>query len=344
VVCMHFEFVAMISFIGLYVLLMPGSESDLDAAFSWVQRLETDWQAYVATGLWVASIALIEPLYVAAGFALYLNRRTALEGWDLEVQLRSLAQRSEPNAAHAAPLQPVAAWLLALSMVCGALSGFPDVARAQTEAVQPSPAQQQIKEVLKDPVFGTYERRTRIQSLHPEPKSEVKPDISGFAGVMRAIAQVLRVAIWVALGIALLFALRWLLSHIKFRDDPRAPPDEAPEVLFGLDVRPESLPRDVAAAALAHVARGELVAALSLLYRGALVRLLHRDGIELSAGDTEADCLAKVRPRVDGATHGYLGQLITSWQAAAYAHRIPPPAAVEELVGQWRALFGTSGG
>ena len=33
-------------------------------------------------------IAFLEPFYVAAGFAMYLNRRAELEAWDVEQELR----------------------------------------------------------------------------------------------------------------------------------------------------------------------------------------------------------------------------------------------------------------
>jgi hypothetical protein len=342
VICMHFEFVAMISLIGLYVLLLPGMDGDLDSSVSWFQHLNDSGQAYIGTALWVASIALIEPLYVAGGFALYLNRRTVLEGWDLEVQLRSIAQQSEARAAAPVSVSvavPVAGLLFALGLIVTALPGWTGPAHAQA----PSKAQEEIKEVLKDPVFGKYERRTRIESLHPAPKQQRAPDLDGFAAFMQTFAQVLRFAVWIALAIALLLVLRWLLSHIKFKGDAQPAPEALPEVLFGLDVRPESLPKDVAAAALALAARGQMVAALSLLYRGALVSLLHRDGIQLATGDTEADCLAKVKPTAQRSTHDYLTRLVASWQAAAYAHRMPERVEVEELATQWRNVFGTAG-
>ena len=38
-------------------------------------------------------MSLVEPFYVAAGFALYLNRRTWREAWDLELGFRRLAVR-----------------------------------------------------------------------------------------------------------------------------------------------------------------------------------------------------------------------------------------------------------
>ena len=40
-------------------------------------------------------MAFIEPFYVGAGFGLYLNRRTQLEAWDLEIAFRRMRKRLE---------------------------------------------------------------------------------------------------------------------------------------------------------------------------------------------------------------------------------------------------------
>ena len=37
---------------------------------------------------YAAVIGFVEPFYVAAGFAMYLNRRAALEAWDIEQEFR----------------------------------------------------------------------------------------------------------------------------------------------------------------------------------------------------------------------------------------------------------------
>ena len=41
---------------------------------------------------WLAS-SVIEPFYVGAGFGLYLDRRTRLEAWDVEIGLRRMRAR-----------------------------------------------------------------------------------------------------------------------------------------------------------------------------------------------------------------------------------------------------------
>lgn len=40
------------------------------------------------TVVYAAVVALLEPFYVAAGFAMYLNRRVQLEAWDIEQEFR----------------------------------------------------------------------------------------------------------------------------------------------------------------------------------------------------------------------------------------------------------------
>jgi hypothetical protein len=52
---------------------------------------------------WLASV-LIGPFFVGAGFGLYLNRRTQMEAWDVEIALRRLRDRLLPAASTLALL------------------------------------------------------------------------------------------------------------------------------------------------------------------------------------------------------------------------------------------------
>ena len=42
----------------------------------------------LGTVLYASTVLLVEPFYVAAGFAMYLNRRVQLEAWDIEQEFR----------------------------------------------------------------------------------------------------------------------------------------------------------------------------------------------------------------------------------------------------------------
>ena len=49
----------------------------------------------------IAAMTLVMPFHNMAGFALYLNRRIELEGWDIEISFRNLAQRKRSSRSGA---------------------------------------------------------------------------------------------------------------------------------------------------------------------------------------------------------------------------------------------------
>ncbi|HSX61068.1 MAG TPA: DUF4129 domain-containing protein [Tahibacter sp.] len=61
------------------------------------------WAQVLANFVAWLSMSLIEPFYVGAGFGLYLNRRTQLEAWDVELAFRRLAARLAGTAAALLP-------------------------------------------------------------------------------------------------------------------------------------------------------------------------------------------------------------------------------------------------
>src|SRR5690606_31727005 len=109
--------------------------------------------------------------------------------------------------------------------------------------------------------------------------------------------------------------------------DPRSVP---PDILFGLDVRPESLPADLAGIAAA-AARTDPRQALSLLYRGALSTLIHRDRLEIDAGDTEGDCVHAVQRSSAQELAAYFARLVAAWSHTAYGGRAPEPGRIDAL-------------
>jgi len=110
----------------------------------------TDWDYLVGKlmlGVYALSIALCEPLYVASGFGVYIDRRTTLEGWDIELAFRTMARRLAHTAA--------AALLMATALMGTSLMGAVAVAQAQ-----PGEAMTQAPEAIADagvPVDGGSE-------------------------------------------------------------------------------------------------------------------------------------------------------------------------------------------
>ena len=81
--------------------------------------------------------------------------------------------------------------------------------------------------------------------------------------------------------------------------------------------------------------------ALSLLYRGALSALVHRDRVALAPGDTEGDCLRLVSAHCAADTARYFSRLVGHWQRTAYGGERPDEAVVRALCEEWLPRFGT---
>jgi hypothetical protein len=153
-----------------------------------------------------------------------------------------------------------------------------------------------------------------------------------FGGLFAFIAESGRLVMWVlgALGAALL--VFYVTRLVRTRGIPRVPnPFAAPSHVRDLDIRPESLPDDVGAAALALWQRGEQRAALALLYRGLLSRLVHVHAVPIRASSTEGECLTLARPRLGEQSARYTAQLVEVWAAAVYGAREPAAGTVQAL-------------
>jgi hypothetical protein len=94
----------------------------------------------------------------------------------------------------------------------------------------------------------------------------------------------------------------------------------APTHVQDLDIRPESLPDDIGAAARGLWDRGDHRAALALLYRGLLSRLAHAHRVPIRDSSTEGDCLALASTHLDRARQEYVSRLVRLWQQTVYGH------------------------
>jgi hypothetical protein len=333
--CANLEFVVVMSLFGLFALLAPqppGDDLDVKSMLGFGDGAGPLRQ-WIISAFYPLAVSVIEPLYVAAGFALYLNRRTLLEGWDVELGLRRIAERARGA---------VAAMLVVA--VCGVLALAPGAARAQQEAAEaarPAP-HDAVAEVMNRPEFAHTERghtwRYTGGDLLPS-SSSAKTKPSGFwVSLVQVLGLTARVIAWLALpvlAIVVIVLVRRYLPELRAQKKDYIPP----ALMFGLDVRPETLPQDVAGAARALLEQGQPVAALSLLYRGALSVLIHRDGIALRASDTEGDCENRVSARSAPPLAACFASILKLWIAAAYAARVPDTEKVAGLCGEWQAHF-----
>jgi hypothetical protein len=80
------EMALTVSLISLAFWLAPaGLEPELDLLLTGEGSV---FLSLVADVAYAAAVLFVEPFYVAAGFAMYLNRRAELEAWDIEQEFR----------------------------------------------------------------------------------------------------------------------------------------------------------------------------------------------------------------------------------------------------------------
>ena len=207
-------------------------------------------------------------------------------------------------------------------------------ARGQSPPPSPSPASaparsfsdaevaRAVETVRTDPNLGGT--RT-IRTLRWKEQGSSSWSLPSWIGdLFRFIAGSGRALLWAAI-IALAVALVMYLVRVLSAMSPRASDGSfvTPTHVRDLDIRPESLPPDIGAAARELWDRGEHRAALALLYRGLLSRLAHVHKLPIRDSTTEGDCLALAALHMDERRHVYVTQLVRTWQRAVYGGTDP---------------------
>jgi hypothetical protein len=313
---------------------------------------------------------LVAPFYVACGFALYLNRRIKLEAWDLDIAFRRIVSKRQVTS------------ILSVLLVFACV-GYLDIqkpAYAQQEPVYESSsenkieekevlgektdlngkaAQESVRKLMQQDEFSHKEKvkRLRLKNLDEESesafikwlqrlleKSENKP--LSFAGFFELLIWIL-VAVLI---VVLIYRYRHWLSAQFVKVGVKPVIKEKPVTLFGMDVRQESLPGDVNAAAMAFLQSGNKRAALALLYRASLAHLIF-SGVEIEDGFTELECLRLMKEdlpksiktpedkiyttsRID-----YFSALTLVWRRLAYGHLFPEENQLSQLCSSWNQCW-----
>jgi Domain of unknown function (DUF4129) len=198
-----------------------------------------------------------------------------------------------------------------------------------THAAEP-PTPQQVREateaIYNDPdLHGLKADRELRFKNRDQPKEQDKPfDPRWLRDFTRWFSEAGRWLVW--LGMAALAALLivYLRRWIAVRGDAAGGRALAlPSHVRDLDIRPESLPDDLPAAVRTLWQRGESRSALSLLYRGALSRLVHDHAVPVRAASTEGECATLASRHLDAERGAFVARLIGLWQLAVYGARLP---------------------
>jgi hypothetical protein len=357
IIGVHLETALWIGLMVLFYMLLP---QQIETDWDWQSLIlaadnQWRWLEHLTNAFYALVLVVWEPIYVACGFSLYLNRRTQLEAWDIELVFRRLRQRL-----NASVLGLLLAVCLVLPSVPPTWAAEPDdspqAPRLLNQPLTSQASRDSIKALLEQSPFKNKESVTRYR-FGDDPAKPATAQKTGDAPQwlktllswldgqhFNVLAKIIEVLLWAAV----IAALGWLIwryreflqAFVSRRPRLPAKPKRAlPQQAFGLDLNRDTLPDDIAASA-EHLWQSQPRAALGLLYRGLLSHLLHDFALTLKPADTELQVLAHVEQLQRPELLAFSRSLTTHWQNMAYGHRVPAAPLQRELCDGWRALFG----
>lgn len=96
---LHFEWILTVFFLLIILMFLPPEV--ISNIMDRVQNNNFDFSIFIdqaALFFYAIVVFLLEPIYVAGTFALYLNRRTELEAWDIELKFKQMAERLDKQS------------------------------------------------------------------------------------------------------------------------------------------------------------------------------------------------------------------------------------------------------
>ncbi|MBA56110.1 MAG: hypothetical protein CMK89_16790 [Pseudomonadales bacterium] len=284
------------------------------------------------------AMTLVSPFYVCGGFMLYINRRTWLEAWDIELTFRQL---SSDYQGRGKSLAAIIAGALLFTQLSWSPPAEANLSREESQSI--------ILEILEGDDFHEVKEEQRWRWIDPQEEQAPEDEpgflhdlgkwlvdklegislfegISDWYGVIVSILEALLWGLVIAVFAYLIYRFRGIKApDLSFGKEAKPPP---PSHLFGLELNQENLPEDVIDAAQSLWQQQQFRQALSLLYRAALTFLIHERHLPLNSSHTEQECMRLCLQHEPQQRGQFFQQLTRHWIALAYAHQ---PLSDEEF-------------
>jgi len=349
IACMFLELLVITTLLGFIYLMLPTEYQATFEDYVFFPEKENLARIMIWNLIYGLSIFVIEPFYVAAGFMLYINRRTHLEGWDIELSFRKINNRINDIVKGGNTLTQCLLAVLLLAMVPGspgfaAQDEYPEQEIA--EQIQPQDqASEVISTIFAREDMGTSETRKYLKYIGETGEKTENADFDFgaltdlFVFFAQAFKAILILIIIFVVAVIILNRDKWLpLLGIGQKQIDNNEPIES---LFGMDLRPDSLPDDIGGSARYLVEQKDIRGALSLLYRGALSTLVNNDALAVKQGHTESEILSLAKPSIEKERDLYLNALTTQWILTAYSHHSTATTEALRLCERW-PVFGAN--
>ncbi len=328
IVCLHFQALIILLLYSLLFLFLP-ENTDLQSMF--YAFIEENGILFLSIDFIFNYIALslIEPFYVAGGFALYLNRRTHLEGWDIELTFRQIRQKV---------LQ--ATVTLSVVAVVALTCFYP--AQLYAQVAKPEQAKQYIEEVLQQPEFNTEEELKYWQYIGEDDSDvDLESDWTLPLSWIGVWAQLFEAMLWLTIGGAIAWLIYRILQIPATKQWVGKKTQYQPQI-ESIPIQQSAshlLPEHISQQAWQLWQQNQHRQSISLLYRGALARLQQQYNMAIYDSTTENESIRLVRHTQGADLSNYFFRLTKAWQVLAYRNQLPDTQEVKQLCEQWSQFF-----
>ncbi len=341
-------------FLIIYALIPTTLQDSLGLDWLNIPLQSSDrWAMLMSLCIFYVAQSALHPWFVGAGFGLYINCRTQLEAWDIEVAFRRLVQRRSAAAVTGIAL---AFLLLPLLML-----PYSAVAQENTEAPVPpredkgfvgywndEEARTAVDAALSDEALKRHQETEVWRRINANDNNEISTDqsssnpfLKALLGIGKFFSYIIEFGLWILLAAVLwlLFATRdrWL-PYIGFGLPKRQKIQRI--VLSGGEVTAESLPADIPGEVVRLWRGGRKRNALSLLYRGSVFAAVARYGVRVPESATEGLCLTAVADQASSGQSDYFARIVRAWILCAYGLRNPDESTVMSMCSEWPQHFG----
>ncbi|WP_144392295.1 hypothetical protein [Pleionea sediminis] len=287
-------------------------------------------------------IGFFSPFYITCGFTTYINQRTILEAWDIELVFRKLANRMQ-DYKKKTERKKLLGSLCAPLLIASIFATNSNIAKAETEEkLTHQSAKQEVEEILnKEPFKREVTEEETFYNFETEKSSSEDQYNHNSASIFTGVAKLVELLLWVfVFGLIGWFVYKVIENRSMFqRINPSDNSKSSPDALFGISMSPESLPDNPAEVALQLWNKKQYRKSLSILLRATLKEIISQYNCEFEDGYTELECAKIVKAETPVNLSQYFANLIQIWRRFAYGQQIPEHNDVEELCHQWSLIF-----
>lgn len=323
---------------------------------------------FLTLASYVFAIALVAPFYVVCGFLLYLNRRTKLECWHIELGFKKMAQRLLPNASMTILLMLLALPVLSPppayadtetpieSSECENTedcvssekedieANYPKVDSANAEKIRRA-----LEEVLESDKFGEHyqEREYSIAwdklvdwdwKWDDDDEEKDTTSMLKWADAIKDFVDVFKYLIMVLILIAIVYTLAkykpWLYLP-QFRNQRQTLPDE----VLGINLKQQTLDPGIFQDIEIQLQQGKLRKALSLMLQYHLLHAVQKNKVPFKRSSTESECVTLMERYCPAEDAQSFDILVSYWQQLAYAHSALNSFEIQQFFSRWQQLF-----